>query len=832
MEIGFINAFQFLLTSMPQKPYYNSRKITVLSWQDLSEMEFLQRHQLNVMLFLSGICGVLAFLAFLSYSMDKKRRRTIMFMEIYAAILLLADRFSYIFRGDTSPLGFWMVKTMNFIAYLMMLFIMLGYNSYLGDLYTHEGNLKKMPVRLYVSYIFLDLGLILLIVSQFTGLYYTIDENNLYHRAPGLWISYFLQGCAILLQISVLITNFDRIPRRIRIPLILFWVIPIIAAAAQVFIYGLSLMNITIAAEVALLYIFVLVDMNKTVDHANKLTIEFLKEEQKNMHTMFEQTAQALALAIDAKDPYTHGHSARVAEYSKRIAVLAGKNEKECEEVYFAGLLHDVGKIGIPISIINKEGKLTDEEYAVIKTHPVIGKQILSSITQSPYLSIGANYHHERYDGRGYPEGLKGTDIPDIARMIAVADAYDAMTSKRSYREPIPQQTVREEIIKGSGTQFDPVYANLMLHLIDKDTEYQMQEHGEIAELSIKDGFACGEYRSVYSEGIHITKNPTKITLHSKPAAGFPPEKCMPSFVLFDSLDARIHKTEDKIKKMFYTEYGEICFDGSYKCKEARKMQAEISERHVSEQAGSCQEYTVTAVRFDDHLLIEISSRFKIIRIITALPDSTRFVYLGLTGEHCQIYGVDIKRDEKSVDENFIPRIAEKISFIEGPSGDIPNIQIDNWRSAATKGIKLKDELEISFHTKSLPTARLVWHCPFVNLFYSDDGMVNGKNYNEFTIMRLDGENWESHSYIENQINVNKTEDFEGWDKWKELNKKGMDCTVHFKRKGNSITMHTVNGGIAIKSVTKINEDVPGFYVALTGDQCALTNIRINASLK
>ena len=105
--------------------------------------------------------------------------------------------------------------------------------------------------------------------------------------------------------------------------------------------------------------------------------------------------------------------------------------------------------------------------------------------------------------------------------------------------------------------------------------------------------------------------------------------------------------------------------------------------------------------------------------------------------------------------------------------------------------------------------------------------MVNGKNYNEFTIMRLDGENWESHSYIENQINVNKTEDFEGWDKWKELNKKGMDCTVHFKRKGNSITMHTVNGGIAIKSVTKINEDVPGFYVALTGDQCAITNIRV-----
>ena len=109
-----------------------------------------------------------------------------------------------------------------------------------------------------------------------------------------------------------------------------------------------------------------------------------------------------------------------------------------------------MGKIGIPLNIINKEGKLTDEEYEIIKKHPVIGEEILSGISEYPYLSIAAHYHHERYNGRGYPRGLKGEDIPEIARIVAVADVYDAMTSKRSYRESIPQSKVREEIIKGA----------------------------------------------------------------------------------------------------------------------------------------------------------------------------------------------------------------------------------------------------------------------------------------------------------------------------------------------------------------------------------------------
>ncbi|MBR6917164.1 MAG: HD-GYP domain-containing protein [Clostridia bacterium] len=182
---------------------------------------------------------------------------------------------------------------------------------------------------------------------------------------------------------------------------------------------------------------------------------------------------ESLAAAIDAKDTYTNGHSGRVAEYSKEIGRRYGYSAKKQEEIYMMGLLHDVGKIGIPDAVINKPGKLTAEEYDVIKTHPATGAHILSKTTEMPRMAVGAHWHHERYDGKGYPDGLSGDDIPEEARIIAVADAYDAMTSLRSYRDVLPQNVVREEIEKGSGTQFDPVFANIMLKMIDEDIDYQ-----------------------------------------------------------------------------------------------------------------------------------------------------------------------------------------------------------------------------------------------------------------------------------------------------------------------------------------------------------------------
>ncbi|MBR4096659.1 MAG: response regulator [Oscillospiraceae bacterium] len=203
---------------------------------------------------------------------------------------------------------------------------------------------------------------------------------------------------------------------------------------------------------------------------------EVLDEQQKTIKELFVQTVTALSEAVDAKDRYTSGHSKRVAEYSRMLAARMGKSKDEQEEIYRAGLLHDIGKIRIPVEIINKAGKLSDEEYNIIKIHPVTGYHILRGISGSNLISLATKYHHERYDGKGYPNGLEGKQIPEAARILGVADSYDAMTSNRSYRKALPQEVVRAEIEKGRGTQFDPEIADLMLQMIDEDKEYTMQQ--------------------------------------------------------------------------------------------------------------------------------------------------------------------------------------------------------------------------------------------------------------------------------------------------------------------------------------------------------------------
>ncbi len=201
-----------------------------------------------------------------------------------------------------------------------------------------------------------------------------------------------------------------------------------------------------------------------------------LKLQQEKTSKLFLQTVTALSEAVDAKDRYTSGHSKRVAIYAKMIAKRMGKSEEEQNEIYRAGLLHDVGKIRVPAEIINKSGKLTDEEYNLIKIHPVTGYNILKGISEDSFIAIAAKYHHERFDGKGYPNGLEGNKIPEIARIIGVADSYDAMASNRSYRNALPQEIVRSEIERGRGTQFDPNVADIMLQIIDEDKEYAMKQ--------------------------------------------------------------------------------------------------------------------------------------------------------------------------------------------------------------------------------------------------------------------------------------------------------------------------------------------------------------------
>ncbi len=218
-------------------------------------------------------------------------------------------------------------------------------------------------------------------------------------------------------------------------------------------------------------------ELNQALVQAEKAKyIDELNAKNEELEELSREIFEAIAKAIDANDPYTAGHSRRVAQYAKMIASRMDFSSEELEEVYYAGLIHDVGKLGLDNRIINKKGRLTDEEFAEIKRHPSLGYEILKDISVKGKFADGAKCHHERIDGKGYPDGLNGEEISRLARIISVADAYDAMTSKRSYRDVLPQEVVREQIESGIGTQFDPVAARIMLDMIDEDTEYRMRQ--------------------------------------------------------------------------------------------------------------------------------------------------------------------------------------------------------------------------------------------------------------------------------------------------------------------------------------------------------------------
>jgi energy-coupling factor transport system substrate-specific component len=202
------------------------------------------------------------------------------------------------------------------------------------------------------------------------------------------------------------------------------------------------------------------------------MTVQRQLNKQQIKLNMANETVMAIANAVDAKDVRTHQHSQRVAEYSEMIAQEMNcfkwwERRKALSNLKKAAQMHDIGKIGIPDSVLNKVGRLTDEEYAKMKSHVIRGADILKDFTLVEHVEDGTKYHHERYDGRGYPDGLKGEEIPLFARIIGVADAFDAMTSNRVYRNHMDTDYVMNEMKRGRGTQFDPDALDAFLRLVD-----------------------------------------------------------------------------------------------------------------------------------------------------------------------------------------------------------------------------------------------------------------------------------------------------------------------------------------------------------------------------
>ena len=202
--------------------------------------------------------------------------------------------------------------------------------------------------------------------------------------------------------------------------------------------------------------------------HYMDIRTKKLVAKNKEQKKLIREVVEAFARVIDMKDKYTRGHSIRVAHYTAMLAKEMGRDEDTCEKYYNIALLHDIGKIGIPEEVLNKPGKLNDEEFATIKSHSALGFDTLKDISIMPELAIGAGAHHERPDGKGYPKGLKHEEIPDVARIIAVADTFDAMYSNRPYRNRMPFTKVYSIITEVSGTQLDSEVVEAFKRLVEK----------------------------------------------------------------------------------------------------------------------------------------------------------------------------------------------------------------------------------------------------------------------------------------------------------------------------------------------------------------------------
>lgn len=210
------------------------------------------------------------------------------------------------------------------------------------------------------------------------------------------------------------------------------------------------------------------IEKNDEIIEMKKINEE-LSETNTVLEKAYLELVETLRLAVEAKDTYTRGHSERVSAYSVLIGEKMELSSRRLKTLKIGGIFHDVGKIGVPDSILLKEDKLTDDEYSKIKKHTVVGAEMLEPVSYFKNVLPIIKYHHERYDGTGYPEGLKGEKIPILARIVAVADSFDAMTSKRSYRNSLSLKKVKTELEKGKGTQFDPQIADVFLDIIEND---------------------------------------------------------------------------------------------------------------------------------------------------------------------------------------------------------------------------------------------------------------------------------------------------------------------------------------------------------------------------
>ena len=783
--------------------------------------DFIRTYQLDIMLALSAACLSFVVLLFFTQSLDKRRKTILIYMELSATLLLLFDRQAYLYSGVLTKTGYIMVRVSNFLVFFMTTAVILIFNYYIINLIKDYDKSYKIPKRLQFVTIGCLIQLLLVVASQFNDFIYYIDENNIYHRGKGFLLCYILPVVCPFIQYSVIVRFKRFFSKLIYTSLILYITVPITVALIQIFTYGISIVNMSLVAVSISLYIFAYLDINRTVARAHQIEIGKLKEDELRMKRLFNQTANSFVKAMEQKGIYEKGYIFNLANLARAIAEGAGNEPDKCDEVYYAALLYNVGTLCLPdVVILNKNAPSPADEL-LIKEIPILSSNILSGIDEYPFLKNAAKYCHENYDGSGYPDGLKGNNIPQAARIIAVAESYIKMTGSGDDEEALPYIIMREEFIKNAGIIYDPIYANIMIHLMDKENLIKADK--SVRETEIK----CKLYKEKVSTGIELTDMITIIQFEAEPMEHEEGEFSTPSIIVFDSYDMHHHTNPRAVKAYRYQEYAEIWPDGKYVSTSARNMEVKVIEHKNRSEYDAFGMYEITASKYDDHIKIEMTNSCCTVSAIISLYDNSKSAYIGLTGENCYIKNIAYKKTDTRIDSLSIAKISDSLIYTDRLESDIPNIQIDKTRSAYTKSVLIDEEFRIDFHSLSLPSSNLVWHCPYVVIFYSDDGKVFGEGYKEYTLIKLNGEISGNSSFADNNFNMKKKESFPGWDKWREINKEGLEYSVLFMKRGNKVETVTETLGISIDNTTILRDHNDKVYVALTGDEVALTDIRI-----
>ena len=419
---------------------------------------------------------------------------TILFLN-YSSTNLLSNRFKSflcstigmyalniltVFTNETAGFPIWAnyvlnslyFSTSNVVAFLFLFYV-------ISLVYQGERDRRVVKISTAINIGLVGVNVILLIINAFTGFFFNFDDGTYNHGPAYLWIN-VISLLFVFESMAFFIIRIHSSNRRQKICAGLFYIIFFASYILQVYAFPNVLLSDFGTAVGALIVFFSIetpdyVKLMATLNELNELKASLeiqvqtrtkeLDEEKQSYEELTLETLSSLAEVIDAKDHYTNGHSFRVAAYAHGLAKQLGFGPNELEQIYFAGLIHDVGKIGISETILTKPGKLDPKEFEIIKSHPKLGGNILKGIKEFTMFEEVARSHHERYDGTGYPDKLKGDQIPYVARIVAICDTFDAMTSDRSYRSALSDKIAIQELLANKGTQFDPELVDAFLDL-------------------------------------------------------------------------------------------------------------------------------------------------------------------------------------------------------------------------------------------------------------------------------------------------------------------------------------------------------------------------------